>query len=414
MEGLSPDGLLLSSTIKEAVIIARKLEVRYLWVDALCILQGSDPEATADWQVQSGQIGDIYGNAFLTIAAARATHVHEGIFHERTLPFRAAIFYGPSSTLPELILSSRSPSNLDRGSIFDEPLYKRAWALQERILSRRVVMYGTDQMTWQCRTCHETESGSSPPETTRSLTAFDPKTLGIIWPRIITQYSHFAATRKTDKLPALSGLVKIIESGGECCYLAGLWKHTICNDLLWRAGSFGGLEPTAEYRAPSWSWASLDGGIQNTPREGDDFAQLLDYSVTPAGLDPAGELAGGWILIRGPFERFAEFRADSRPFETIPALEIFNDNGRMVGRAFLDTLRLPRSLPLFSNSPTKGFWREGVAIETFGLQTKPNAGIILTRSAGSERVYSRLGMFILHAHGQIWFGGMEEQTIKII
>ena len=58
-------------------------------------------------------------------------------------------------------------------------------------------------------------------ETTRSLTDFDSKTLSIIWPRILTQYSHFAATRKTDKLTALSGLAKLSNQEIKAPFLLG-------------------------------------------------------------------------------------------------------------------------------------------------------------------------------------------------
>ena len=422
VEGVSVDGNSLPQSIKDAIAITRRLGWQYLWVDALCILQGSNEAAIADWQNQSGMMGEIYGNASVTIAAAGASDVHGGIFHQRD-SIDPVIVHHDGSVVRRVVQMTSIPRDpsipaervylstpptfvlVARGSIFDEPLYKRAWALQERILSRRVITYGTDEITWQCRTCVETETGSPSPETTRSLNSFEPKTLGFIWPRIVIQYSHFAATRSTDKLPALSGLVRTIQSEHKCTYIAGLWESTICNDLLWRADSPRSLAKPAQYGAPSWSWASLDGSINNIPRDGADLAQLVNSSITLAGLDPAGEVSDGYISIRGPFGLFPRLNS-----QLTQKLDIFDSKGRVIGGAFLDTADFPE-LPVIQPNV---FVRIQRRIEKFGLQTKPNAGVILIRSSEKDDVYSRVGMFMLNADGKSWASQMENKKIKII
>jgi hypothetical protein len=426
-EGVSEDGDSLPQSIKDAIAITRRLGWRYLWVDALCIIQGSNEEAIADWQNQSGMMGEIYGNASVTIAAARASDVHGGICHERysidpvvvrddghvvrRIGQTTSIPRGPSVPAERVYLSTPPIFvPVARGSIFDEPLCKRAWALQERILSRRVITYGTDEITWQCRTCVETETGSPSPETTRSLNYFEPNTLGFIWPRIVTQYSHFATTRSTDKLPALSGLVRTIQSEHKCTYIAGLWESTFSNDLLWRADSPRSLAKPAQYRAPSWSWAWLDENINNIPRDGADLAQLVRCRITVAGLDPAGEVSDGYISIRGPFGLFPRLGAAELVSEPTQKLDIFDSRGIVIGGAFLDTADFPE-LPWIQPNL---FVRIRRRTEKFGLQTKPNAGMILIRVSEKEEVYSRVGMFMLNAVGKSWFSQMEKKKIKII
>lgn len=101
----------------------------------------------------------------------------------------------------------------------------------------------TDQITWQCRTCSKTESGSPPPEITRSLAAFNNTTLNVTWPRIVTQYSNFAATRTTDKLPALSGSVRMFHADDQCSYIMGSGSirfATICYGGLMLSDHCGG------------------------------------------------------------------------------------------------------------------------------------------------------------------------------
>ena len=75
----------LPKTIQDAVTLTRELGIRYLWVDALCILQGRDAEARDDWKHESSLMAKVYGNAFVTIAAAKGQSVHEGIFGQRQL-----------------------------------------------------------------------------------------------------------------------------------------------------------------------------------------------------------------------------------------------------------------------------------------------------------------------------------------
>lgn len=64
----------LPKTIRDAVNITRLLGKRFLWVDALCILQNSK----SDWDTQSAQLGDIYSNAWLNISVDVAENSKAG------------------------------------------------------------------------------------------------------------------------------------------------------------------------------------------------------------------------------------------------------------------------------------------------------------------------------------------------
>lgn len=68
----------LPKTYQDAVIVARKLHVRYLWIDSLCIIQ-DDPE---DWATESLLMDQVY-NALLNIAATAASDSRGGLFHSR-------------------------------------------------------------------------------------------------------------------------------------------------------------------------------------------------------------------------------------------------------------------------------------------------------------------------------------------
>ncbi|KAF5572902.1 tol, partial [Fusarium pseudocircinatum] len=62
----------LPKLLQDSIRVVRGLGFRYLWIDALCIMQdGSQSSAASDdWVDQAGKMNDIFGNAAVTIAAA--------------------------------------------------------------------------------------------------------------------------------------------------------------------------------------------------------------------------------------------------------------------------------------------------------------------------------------------------------
>ncbi|KAM0083587.1 hypothetical protein ACKRZS_004172 [Fusarium odoratissimum] len=124
-------------TFQEAIIVCRKLNIEYLWIDSLCIIQDDEH----DWAVESPKMCDVYQNAYLAIAAAAAHNSSEGLFHQRPFSLRkscttasknddkveeAEIFARPWSSQRHWIDSiGDGPWCRDLN-----PLEKRAWTLQ--------------------------------------------------------------------------------------------------------------------------------------------------------------------------------------------------------------------------------------------------------------------------------------------
>jgi len=74
---------LLPRTLQDAILMTRYLNLRYIWIDCLCIIQ----DDKADWEREAALMADVYSNAFLTIAAARASDSQEGFLGDRkTMP----------------------------------------------------------------------------------------------------------------------------------------------------------------------------------------------------------------------------------------------------------------------------------------------------------------------------------------
>lgn len=72
----------MPQTIQDAFRICRELGFRYLWVDAICIIQDSKQ----DWHSEALNMVSIYRNAHLTISVDLSDSVELGCFNEQILP----------------------------------------------------------------------------------------------------------------------------------------------------------------------------------------------------------------------------------------------------------------------------------------------------------------------------------------
>jgi hypothetical protein len=108
-----------------------------------------------------------------------------------------------------------------------------------------------------------------------------------IWHQCVDEFSKRSLTVSSDKLPAMAGLAAVINDGTGGDFLAGIWSKNIGTGLAW-AGVYSLLSPTPVYRAPSLSWASINGNINSL---------LLSWPLTLMD-DHALDL--GWIERYGP------------------------------------------------------------------------------------------------------------------
>ena len=138
----------LPAVIRDAVYVTRECDIRFMWVDALCICQDDKEE----WNKESNAMADVYGGSIFTISALSSSNVHDGFLRDRSFQTiqigTASVSYG--SWQEELTLFiRRTPRNVWREFEFGA-LNRRAWAFQERLLAPAVLHYGRDQMMWEC------------------------------------------------------------------------------------------------------------------------------------------------------------------------------------------------------------------------------------------------------------------------
>ncbi|TVY16680.1 hypothetical protein LARI1_G006300 [Lachnellula arida] len=343
LEGITWDTL--PKTIQDAVRVTQQLGILFLWVDSLCIVQ----DDLSDMSREISQMPSIYGAATVTIAASRSTNVHNGFLQKRypsipdqvfRVPYRC-----PNGRLGSVVLLRSSQGN-SRNVI--EPLDRRAWALQERILSKRVLDYGLFQTRWTCqestgfwmeerpekytdgwrprpddipmRQGHFSHEASRPSLARKILSDQDLKAGSIIsqqyllasssWYSTVSAYTHRFLTVPSDRQLAISGIAERYGRVFHDVYLCGIWKFDLHRGLLWRRKKQPGtIETRPEaYQGPSWSWTGTNGHVdysyadisKHNEDAGGRHLKLISYHIDLAdAAAPYGNVTSAQVTISG-------------------------------------------------------------------------------------------------------------------
>ncbi|VUC24993.1 unnamed protein product [Clonostachys rosea] len=316
----------LPQTFKDAVEVARKLGVFYLWIDSLCIVQ----DDLTDWHTESALMGEVYSNGVLNIMATACKDSHQGLYRDRDpRELHHCSFKSSWTGIEEKRLTVLS-NNVWKNLIKQAPLNERGWVLQERILAPRTLHFAENQLAWECHTMDACEM--YPDRLPRALEnllsrvklidadayrqwlttwrKYDPANhVGYdVWGRIIRLYGGTQLTKEADRLVAISGLAKRMRSILDDEYLAGLWARHLPYQLVWHTaspGRDGGKGRRVEtYRAPSWSWASIEGevGMPMVERAANPgiLIEIEEAKVTPlSSIDDTAEVIDGYIRLKG-------------------------------------------------------------------------------------------------------------------
>ncbi|KAI5776210.1 heterokaryon incompatibility protein-domain-containing protein [Geopyxis carbonaria] len=302
---------------QDALRITHALGERYLWIDSLCILQDS----ADDWTRESSVMGRIYAHAFCTISADAASSSAASILTRRDLAASIASLesanYQPSyvgwgRNTPASSSATDYPEyHAWSDLVAAQPLSRRAWTLQERQLSRRIVHYTQHQILWECTTLYASEifpEGLPRAPSVHERLQMQPVGPAALWYWFVGEFSKRSLTVAEDRLPALSGIASSLAAvARQDAYIAGLWKSDLLYGLCWEASA-----DTAVVRrrlvgsAPSWSWAGITGPVEFALRKPagavtiETEAEILDVAVTPlSSFNTLGSLSRGVLKVRG-------------------------------------------------------------------------------------------------------------------
>ena len=271
----------LSRCFKDAIEITQQLGFRYIWIDALCIIQ----DCPADVQKECSHMKDIYRNCSVMLAADCDQESKGGLYPVRpesteiSLPFRSA----NEQQASWWTLSNRQLGTFGSDVIFGV-LSSRGWTLQERILAPRILHFGEAQVHWECPTSIWWErtdfkcafyTPSILDEARGVMVEMKRKNLRTsparnisgmgngctrytVWYDLVSAYSCRQLTLPEDRLTAVLGLVDLFAQIIQDQSIWGLWRQDMPAGLLWTVQA---ADPPRRLAAPSWSWASVNGEL---------------------------------------------------------------------------------------------------------------------------------------------------------
>ncbi|RSL39936.1 hypothetical protein CEP53_013705 [Fusarium sp. AF-6] len=320
----------LPASFRDAVITCRRLDIRYLWVDSLCIIQDSH----SDWLFHSEEMFKVYLNCELNIAIEASANAHEGAFRERDPTFLQDCclwtpFFTPQPHDTQYFPSTDEFKSSDGVNLcevytmadcacarFEAPLRNRAWVFQERLLSPRTLSFSSDRISWECGFKRSISEYLPFAHSNAQGRGFDIPyvaqynirehgSLLHFYAELVHEYTSRELTFPvTDKLVAFAAVATRCASWFKGDYCAGIFRDTMPWGLLWQIYSPGGGARSQTWRAPSWSWASMDCSVRLDlfpKKQKIDLARMVDVSV---GLvDPNnqfGQVKSASLTLTGP------------------------------------------------------------------------------------------------------------------
>lgn len=323
----SPGGLAKMSsqmpqTIADSMEVTKAIGLRYLWVDALCIIQDDDE----DKMNIISRMGSIYGDSTLTIVASAGMDPTEG------LPGIGAARRGPlTASLQGMTLAVASHDNrMPLTDIINSKWNSRAWTYQEMELSPRMVYFTNSQMIFKCEkytafedtvpvtdvayaptpvndqtqfdsriydlwmrvwadptqreygnkafafegltTIVMSEDPDAPDETCQddapiyifhnAVENTEGDTLWDAYRRAVTAYTKRQMSHSSDAVNAFTGMADLLRGGSNTTYWHGMPSFAFTHALLWQPREvMKRRTKEGESLFPSWAWAAWEGAV---------------------------------------------------------------------------------------------------------------------------------------------------------
>ncbi len=341
----------LPKTIQEAIKVTAALDMEYLWVDSICIIQDDDEDKARE----IADMPNIYYEATVTVVAATAKAAAEGFLHDRDpqalledtfkLPFRC-----PDGRMGSAYLTRVGELE------FGEHVDTRAWTLQEAYLSKRLLRFGNKQCSLVCqcspskprtvdgwklgqeydvphlsnlafpirrypgddlsawKAVYKSVFGAEPAYDTRAEETWEGDFFDL-WIALVEEYTRRGLTVPGDRPLAISGVADRIAPILSSSYVAGHWEKFLPAELLWYVTA---SQPKPEaYQGPSWSWTSVNGSVLFRRAQTDASLEVKAVDIqrrTP--MASFGAVKRGALRVRGKLLRAQWTGQEVRLFES--------------------------------------------------------------------------------------------------
>jgi Heterokaryon incompatibility protein (HET) len=261
----------IPKTIQDSIKLVREIGERFLWVDAICIVQ-DDPE---DQQAQIAGMGQIYKNSILTICVCCGEDANYGIpgIGPGTRKTRQV-----AGIAGNIVIGNDIHNSEDRCHVKWDT---RGWTLQEKVLSQRKLQIYDTCVTWWC---WHTITGEDEhcrhvawkPDTTHQSMFFFRSEHDLVMSKIlknsnmdtyafiVADYTARNLTHQSDAESAVMGALLAIEGLFRGKFVAGMPDTEMSAALLWvpLGSSKRRIDSKTEKPMfPSWSWLGWEGHV---------------------------------------------------------------------------------------------------------------------------------------------------------
>lgn len=310
----------LPDAIRESIAVVQRLGIRYIWIDSLCIVQDS----RRSWSLNARVMHLIYGNATLTICAADGEDASTGLL---AMDLENSSDQLKAECAPGVHLMVSRPPEI---GVQQSRWNKRAWTFQERLLSKRSLIFTQGRIYFQCRSTGMSEdifadgrgSGWSLDSVQAPLQMLRELRSRALWfyTNCVSLYSSRELTNSGDVLAAFSGVCSLMEGHMMVPFVFGLPSSHLDFALLWepaskirQRGSSGNKNSDTEF--PSWSWCGWMGAKIEYRREMVDgcLENVREWLVNHTWIvwhirDVHGNLRPLWDKDRAEEDRSTETR----------------------------------------------------------------------------------------------------------
>lgn len=417
----------LPQTILDAISVCKAVGQRFLFVDAICIIQHNFGEDPTDWLKEAPLMGQYYQNALFTIAAAAASDSRAGFLCERPAEFYsvAPVSLGtwsnpalPGKKPREILLHPSLP--LWVNDVAEAPLYTRGWTLQERALSNRILHFGRDAVYWECA---ELRASEFLPEGLGSRVSTNAalevvveihqqldslqkcsreEALGREWFRLASSYCKMDFTYNTDRLMAIQGIVDRVGLFFPDRYVAGCFYSQLIPSLAWFVGGTNVHGKTEnDLVAPSWSWISAtmpahfvyasstswDSSHPNPWEVEAEVVSLEDFSINP-NLVSSSSTSMGALEIKGYARTLDLVQTGEEDFPNVVHAAALSSDGYFVEvKIYLDHVRY------YPTDTEASFYLLSVLVRVGydGSLTRGCLALLPSAPSGSTAPYKRIG-----------------------
>lgn len=267
-----------SKTITHAIRATRRLGYRYLWVDALCIVQ----DDLENIQANVNGMRQVYSDASFTLVAAAGYDADYG------LPGVTLECPRKENQMRTTINKISMSNRLDTAIDFSH-WNTRGWTFQEKLLSPRLLYFTDSQVTYHCdEGCNHEEqfhnsNGNVEFNIHDSMNQLDFETYDIfeVYALAVKDYTSRSISYLNDKVRAFDGVLQSLQKPFKGPFLYGLPLTMLDVALLW-IPTGRCTRGSAEF--PSWSWAGWQGCVQYDYQETKELVNLAECSVVQCNI----------------------------------------------------------------------------------------------------------------------------------